>query len=123
MVGKRAGSELHGFGVYAFLWRRGIAMKNLYVGNLSFNTSEENLRGEFAMYGHVTSVTIIQDGMTHQSRGFGFVEMENDEEAANATAGLNGASLDGRTIVVNEARPKREHSDSGRHKPRGRFGR
>jgi cold-inducible RNA-binding protein len=96
-------------------------MKNMYVGNLSFDTSEENLCGEFAKYGQVTSVQIIQDGMTHQSRGFGFVEMANDESAANAIAGLNGASLDGRTIVVNEARP-RERRDTGRQKPRGRFG-
>ena len=97
-------------------------MKNIYVGNLSFNTSEENLREEFAKYGQVTEVKIVHDGMTHQSRGFGFVEMANDSEAANAIAGLNGASLDGRTIVVNEARPKPEHRDTGRQKPRRRFG-
>ena len=97
--------------------------ENIYVGNLSFNTSEENLRAEFARYGQVTGVNIIQDGMTHQPRGFGFVEMANDGEAANAIAGLNGASLDGRTIVVNEARPKAEHRDSrGRRGPRRRFG-
>jgi cold-inducible RNA-binding protein len=96
-------------------------MKNLYVGNLSYNTSEENLRDEFARYGQVTSVKIVQDEMTHQSRGFGFVEMPNDDEAASAIAGLNGASLDGRTIVVNEARP-RERRDTGRQKPRRRFG-
>jgi cold-inducible RNA-binding protein len=96
-------------------------MKNIYVGNLSFNTSEENLRGEFAKYGQVSEVKIVQDGMTRQSRGFGFVEMENDEAAAKAIAGLNGSSLDGRTIVVNEARP-RERRDTGRQKPRGRFG-
>ncbi len=98
-------------------------MKNIYVGNLSFNTSEDNLREEFGKYGHVTEVKIIQDGMTHQSRGFGFVEMANDKEALDAIVGLNGSSLGGRTIVVNEARPKREHGDTGRQKSRRRFGR
>jgi RNA recognition motif-containing protein len=97
-------------------------MKSICVGNLSYNTSEENLRVEFAKYGQVTSVKIVQDEMTRRPRGFGFVEMVNDGEAANAIAGLNGANLDGRTIVVNEARPKREHRDTGRQKPRVRFG-
>ena len=96
-------------------------MKNIYVGNLSFNTTEKDLRGEFARYGEVTSVKIIQDGMRHQSRGFGFVEMANDTEAADAIAGLNGSSLDGRTIVVNEARPRAER-DIGWQKQRRRFG-
>ena len=96
-------------------------MKNIYVGNLSYNTSEDNLRAEFAKYGQVTSVKLVQDGMTRRPRGFGFVEMANDGEAANAIAGLNGANLDGRTIVVNEARAKPEHRDTGRQKPRGRF--
>ena len=97
-------------------------MKNLYVGNLSFNTSEEDLREEFGKYGQVTEVKILHDEVTHQSRGFGFVEMANDAEAANAIAGLNGASLHGRTIVVNEARQKRESHDTGGRKPRRRFG-
>ncbi len=98
-------------------------MKNLYVGNLSYNTSEENLREEFAKYGQVSAVRIVQDEVTHRARGFGFVEMANDEEAANAIAGLNGTSLDGRTIVVNEARPKGEHRDTrGQRGPRRRFG-
>ena len=96
-------------------------MKNLYVGNLSFNVSDENLRDEFAKYGEITSATVIRDAVTHQSRGFGFVEMANDAEAADAIAGLNGATLGGRTIVVNEARP-RERRDTGRQKPRRRFG-
>ncbi len=97
-------------------------MKNIYVGNISFNTTEECLRDEFAKYGQVTSVKIVQDEVTRRPRGFGFVEMANDGEAANAIAGLNGASLDGRTIAVNEARPKGEHRDTGRQKPRRRFG-
>jgi len=96
-------------------------MKNIYVGNLSFNTSEGNLRDEFAKYGEVASVNVIHDALTHQPRGFGFVEMPNDDEAAKAIAGLNGSSLGGRTLVVNEARP-RERRDTGRQKPRRRFG-
>lgn len=91
-------------------------MKKLYVGNLAFNTSETDLRDEFAEYGEVTSVKILHDAVTHQPRGFGFVEMANDPEAANAIAGLNG----GRTIVVNEARPRAEHRES--KGPRRRFG-
>ena len=97
-------------------------MKNMYVGNLLFNVSDENLRDEFAKYGEITNATIIRDAVTHQSRGFGFVEMANDAEVANAIAGLNGATLGGRTIVVNEAR-SRERRDTGRQKPRRRFGR
>jgi len=84
-------------------------MKKLYVGNPSFNTSEANLRDEFTKYGEVISVKILHDTVTHQPRGFGFVEMANDPEAANAIAGLNGSNLGGRTIVVNEARPMAEH--------------
>ena len=97
-------------------------MKNIYVGNLSFNTSEEKLRDEFGRYGEVASARIILDGTTHQPRGFGFVEMANDAEAADAIAGLNGASLDGRTLTVNEARPKPEGGETRREKPRRRFG-
>ncbi len=89
-------------------------MKRLYVGNLAYNTSEADLRDEFARYGQVTSAKIVQDGMTHQSRGFGFVEMPNDDEAASAIVALDGSNMGGRTIVVNEARPKREHRDTGR---------
>jgi len=94
-------------------------MKKLYVGNLSFNTSEADLRDEFTKYGEVTSVKIVHDAMTHQPRGFGFVEMANDAEAANAIAALNGSNLGGRTIVVNEARPRAEHQGQV---PRRRFG-
>lgn len=80
------------------------------------------LREEFGKYGQVTEVKIIQDGMTHQSRGFGFVEMANDKEALDAIVGLNGSSLGGRTIVVNEARPRSEHRDNRGQRPRRRFG-
>jgi cold-inducible RNA-binding protein len=97
-------------------------MKNLYVGNLSFNLSEENLRDEFGKYGEVISVKILQDGMTHQSRGFGFVEMADDKAASDAIAGLNGSSLGGRMLNVSEARPKSEHRNTGAQRPRRRFG-
>ncbi len=97
-------------------------MKNLYVGNLSYNTSEETLREEFAKYGQVTSVKIIQDEVTRRPRGFGFVEMANDAEAADAIAGLNGSSLDGRTLTVNEARQRSERRDTGGRRPHRRFG-
>lgn len=95
-------------------------MKKLYVGNLAFNTSETDLRDEFAEYGEVTSVKILHDAVTHQPRGFGFVEMANGPEATKAIAGLNGSNLGGRTIVVNEARPRAEHRES--KGPRRRFG-
>jgi RNA recognition motif-containing protein len=97
-------------------------MKNIYVGNLSFNTNDKDLRGEFGKYGEVISVKIIQDGMTHQSRGFGFVEMADDKAALDAIAGLNGSSLNGRTLTVNEARARSERHDAGGHRPRRRFG-
>jgi len=88
-------------------------MKSIYVGNLSFNTSEADLRAEFARYGEVGEVNIVRDQETGQPRGFGFVEMANDAEAQNAIKGLNGISLDGRPLNVNEARPKREQVGGG----------
>lgn len=81
-------------------------MKKIYVGNLSYQTTEESLQNAFSGFGTVKSVAIIRDHETGQSRGFGFVEMDNDQEAAAAMAGMNGANLDGRTLTVNEARPK-----------------
>ncbi len=87
---------------------------NIYVGNLPFNTSEEDLRQIFAAYGQVDSAAIIKDKMTGRSRGFGFVEMANDAEAREAIAGLNGTEMDGRTLTVNEARPRTEGGGGGR---------
>lgn len=81
-------------------------MKNLYVGNLSFNTSDDGLRSAFERYGPVEAVNIIRDRETGQPRGFAFVELSNDELAERAIAEMNGASLDGRTLTVNEARPR-----------------
>ena len=79
---------------------------NLYVGNLSYDMSEENLRTEFAEYGEVQSAKIITDRDTGRSRGFGFVEMNSDDEGKKAMEELNGKDFDGRELVVNEARPR-----------------
>ena len=79
---------------------------NLYVGNLSYDMSEENLRSEFAEYGEVQSAKIITDKFTGRSRGFGFVEMTSDDEGKKAMEELNGKEIEGRQLVVNEARPR-----------------
>lgn len=79
--------------------------KRLFVGSLSYNTTQDALRDAFAQVGTVESATIIMDKMTGRSKGFGFVEMSSDEEAQKAIETLNGKELDGRTLVVNEARP------------------
>jgi len=85
-------------------------MKNIFVGNLSFGTTEDSLRSAFEPYGNVDNVNIIRDRDTGQPRGFAFVEMSNDAEANTAINALNGKDLDGRSINVNEARPKAERS-------------
>ncbi|MDR0494080.1 MAG: RNA-binding protein [Treponema sp.] len=86
--------------------------KKLYVGNLSYNTTEDSLRNFFAGYGNVVSSKIIFDRETGNSKGFGFIEMGSDEEANAAIAGTNGAELEGRQLRVNEAmdKPRRERS-------------
>lgn len=81
---------------------------NIYVSNLSFNVNDEDLRATFSSYGSVSSAKVITDKMTNQSRGFGFVEMEDDEAARKAITELDGAAIDNRTIKVVEARPKEE---------------
>jgi RNA recognition motif-containing protein len=88
------------------------SMKNIYVGNLSFHTTEEELRKAFETHGKVDKVYIVTDKDTGQRRGFGFVEMSNDAEAEKAIAGLNGTPLQGRALKVNEARPKGERTAS-----------
>jgi RNA recognition motif-containing protein len=85
---------------------------NIYVSNLSFNINDEDLKEFFAPYGTVTSAKVITDKMTNQSRGFGFVEMEDDEASRKAIAELDGSSVDNRNIKVMEARPK-EDRDGG----------
>ena len=79
---------------------------NMYVGNLSYEMSEEKLRTEFAEYGEVQSAKIITDKFTGRSRGFGFVEMNSDDEGKKAMEGLTGKDVEGRQLVVNEARPR-----------------
>ena len=94
-------------------------MKNIFVGNLSFNTNEDELRQAFEAYGQVERVSILTDRDTGRSRGFGFVEMANNEDGEKAIAALNGAQLGGRTINVNEARPKTERGGGGGGRDRG----
>ena len=88
-------------------------MKNIFVGNLSFNTNEDELRQAFEAYGQVDRVSIMTDRDTGRSRGFGFVEMASSEDGEKAIAALNGAQIGGRTINVNEARPKTERVGGG----------
>ena len=79
--------------------------KKLYVGNLSYSTNDDALRTFFSQAGAVESASVLMDKMTGRSRGFGFVEMTSDEDAAKAVETLNGQELDGRKLVVNEAKP------------------
>ena len=84
----------------------------IYVGNLSFNTREDELRDAFSPYGNVVDARVVTDRDTNRSRGFGFVEMEDDGDAKAAIQGLNGTVLSGRNLTVNEARPRTEQSYS-----------
>jgi RNA recognition motif-containing protein len=99
--------------------------KNLYVGNLSTKVTEADLKANFGEAGSITSVRIIKDKFSGQSKGFGFVEMESEEGAKEAITRFNGGQLDGQTIVVNEARPKKDEGGTGggrfRGKPRSRY--
>jgi RNA recognition motif-containing protein len=88
-------------------------MKNIFVGNLSFNATEDAVRSIFQEYGTVDRVSLITDRDTGQARGFGFVEMSNNAEADRAIAELNGRQYDGRALNVNEARPKTERGNGG----------
>jgi RNA recognition motif-containing protein len=88
-------------------------VKNIFVGNLSFNTNEDELRQLFEPHGQVDRVSIMTDRDTGRSRGFGFVEMASNEDGEKAIAALNGSQVGGRTINVNEARPKTERSGGG----------
>ena len=85
-------------------------MKNLYVGNFSFSTTEPELRAVFERYGAVQNVNLVQDQYTGKPRGFAFIEMTDDAEATAAITAVNGLELGGRALVVNEARPKTERS-------------
>lgn len=85
----------------------------LFVGNLSYNTTENDLQDAFAAHGTVTEVNLMLDRVSHRSRGFAFVTMSTPEEAQNAIAALNGRDLDGRSITVNIARPREERGGGG----------
>jgi len=89
-------------------------LKKIYVGNLAYQTTEEGLESAFGAFGTVNNVSIIRDRETGRSRGFGFVEMEDDAQAAAAIDGLNGTQIDGRKLTVNEARPRPAGSNTGR---------
>ncbi len=97
---------------------------NIYVGNLSYNVTEEDLRKAFAAFGQVASASIIKDKFSGRSKGFGFVEMPSNEEAKAAIAAMNGKELGGRNLNVNEARPRSDdRRQGGGGGGRGGFGR
>ena len=96
--------------------------KNLYVGNLSFKVTDEDLKTNFTEAGEVASASIIKDKFTGQSKGFGFVEMKTEEGATEAIKKFNGGMLDGKAITVNEARPKKEFSSGGGNRGGGNRG-
>ena len=93
----------------------------LFVGNLSFNTTENDLQDAFAAHGTVTEADLVMDRMTNRPRGFAFVTMGTGEEAQNAITALNGTELDGRSITVNIAKPREERS-SGKRREYGNSG-
>jgi RNA recognition motif-containing protein len=93
---------------------------NIYIGNLSFTTTEADLKEAFQAFGEVSSCNVIKDKYSGQSRGFGFVEMPNKEEAEKAISMLNGKDLKGRTLKVNEAKARTERPGGGGG--RGGFG-
>jgi RNA recognition motif-containing protein len=97
-------------------------MKNLFVGNMSFQTTAEDLRALFEPFGQLARVHVATDRETGRARGFGFVEMPNDAEAAKAIAALDGKDVGGRNLKVNEARPKSESGGGGPRGPRGGSG-
>ena len=86
---------------------------NIYVGNLSYQTNEDDLRAAFEDHGEVSSANVITDRDSGRSKGFGFVDMPDDQEGKAAITALDGCELDGRQIKVNEARPRAERSSSG----------
>ncbi len=92
---------------------------NIYVGNMAFSTTENDLNTAFAAYGNVSSVRLVMDRDTGRPKGFAFVDMSNDTEAKAAVAGLNGQSLDGREIVVSEARPREDRGNGGANRQGG----
>lgn len=101
-------------------------MKSIYIGNLAFGTTEQDVRAVFEQYGSVARVNLVVDKYTGQPKGFGFVEMPYDDEAQKAISAVNGIDIGGRTVAVNEARPKTDRPSGGsgrRPDMRDRFGR
>jgi len=98
-------------------------MKNIYVGNLSYNATEDEVRSLFEAYGAVDRVSIVTDRDTGQPRGFAFVEMTDDDAATKAMEGLNGTKLGGRNLNINEARPKESRPRGSGGGGRGGYGR
>lgn len=96
--------------------------KKLYVGNLTFGATDGDLQNLFGAHGTVRSAQVIMDRDTGRSKGFGFVEMQDDQEAQAAIAALNGQDLNGRALTVNEARPREERSDRSSGGRSGGFG-
>ena len=94
-------------------------MKNIFVGNLSFGATEDAVRSMFEAYGTVDRVSVVTDRETGRARGFGFVEMSADDEAERAIAALNGRELDGRSLNINEARPKEDRGGGGGYRGNG----
>jgi cold-inducible RNA-binding protein len=95
-------------------------VKNIFVGNLSFGSTEDDIRALFEAYGKVDRVSIVTDRDSGQPRGFAFVEMPNDAEGDKAIAGVNGQEIGGRALNVNEARPKGAGGGGGGHRGGGR---
>jgi len=101
-------------GVARSFWRRPSVAKKLYVGNLSYDTSDSDLQRLFEEFGTVESAQVISDRETGRSKGFGFVEMGSDQEAQAAISALNGKEVGGRALTVNEAKPREERGGGGR---------
>ncbi len=91
----------------------------IYVGNLSFSETDDSLKQTFTQFGEVVSARVVTDRETNRSRGFGFVEMNNDTEAKAAIAALNGKEIKGRQLTVNEAKPQENRGGGGAGGPRG----
>lgn len=96
--------------------------RKLYVGNLSFRVTSDDLHEHFATAGAVESANVVMDRETGRSRGFGFVEMATEDDATNAIAQFNGTEYDGRNMVVSEARPREDRGGGGYRGNRGNFG-
>ena len=96
---------------------------NIYVGNLAYSVTDEQLKKAFEQFGKVDSANVIKDQYSHRSKGFGFVEMPESEEARAAIAGLNGKEIDGRSLNVNEAKPRTDRGRGGDFGGGGRGGR